>query len=289
MKPMFRFGSLIILILTCLTACSRSGIYRSGGESAEKPYELGQAITMEALTPFSASYMDRLKTKYQLETFISETGSQFETVQAVSGWVSGLWEHDGGNTPSKNDPMTILDEVTEEGQRFRCVEYGTVIYGCLNALGIPSRPLNLKTEDVETRESGAGHVVTEVYLEDLNKWIFVDGQWGMIPVLNDVPLNGLEFSEALKEKEKLGNSLDVICLLPESGVEKEEYFRWIEEYLYFFDFTYWQEDSKGKQKATKVMLTPEGVKNPKIFQVKYNLNIDIYTHSAEDFYPPVRK
>lgn len=111
----------------------------------------------------------------------------------------------------------------------------------------------------------------------------------MIPVLNDVPLNGLEFSEALKEKEKLSDSLDVICLLPENGVGREEYFQWIEEYLYFFDFTYWQETAGGKLKRTSVMLTPEGVENPKVFQVKYDLKIDIYTHSAEDFYPAVSK
>lgn len=47
--------------------------------------------------------------------------------------------------------------------------------GCLSTLGFTGRVISLKSEDEETRESGAGHVATEVYSKEYNKWVFVDG------------------------------------------------------------------------------------------------------------------
>lgn len=44
------------------------------------------------------------------------------------------------------------------------------------ALGFESRELRLKTQDVKTGELGAGHVGSEVYLDDIGKWIFIDRQ-----------------------------------------------------------------------------------------------------------------
>lgn len=280
---------LVLSILSFSIGCSAYQNCDFVLENTSYSYASEHALDIAALSPYNDDYLNRLKAKYHLEDLVSNTDSDFEKVQTIAKWVTGLWEHDGWNTPTKNDPLSILDEVTENGQQFRCVEYGTVIYGCLTALGVPARILGLKTEDVETREYGAGHVVAEIYLKDLNKWIFVDGQWGMIPILNNTPLDGVEFAQALKEKDALADSLDVINLLPERNDDKEQYFQWIEEYLYFFDFTYWQRDTNENLSGKSIMLTPIDAEDPKVFQINYTLGIDTYTHSVVDFYPVVNK
>jgi hypothetical protein len=102
--------------------------------------------------------MVKLRKIYSLEELVSQAVDDYEQLRLILAWVQKRWEHHGDNTPSKSDPLTILKEVSE-GKRFRCVEYAIVLAGCTRSLGMPSRRLALKRSDVETAESGAGHVV----------------------------------------------------------------------------------------------------------------------------------
>ena len=133
-------------------------------------------------------YLAELRATWSLERLRGPT--DLDTVRAVNGWVSSLWQHDGDSVPKQSDPASILAEV-RQGGRFRCVEYAIVVKGRLSALGIPSRVLGLMTSDVETRRSGAGHVVAEAYLRDRRAWVMVDGQWNAMPFLRGAPLSEL--------------------------------------------------------------------------------------------------
>jgi len=97
-------------------------------------------------------------------------------------WTNKRWEHSGNNTPKESDAISILKEA-ETGKKFRCVEYAIVLSSALKSIGIPARTLGLKTKDVDKTRYGAGHVVTEAYLTDFNKWIFLDGQMNYAPFL----------------------------------------------------------------------------------------------------------
>ena len=48
--------------------------------------------------------------------------------------------------------------------------------------------VGLRRADVETAEVGAGHVVGEIYLADIKKWVMADAQFGFIPMANAKPL-----------------------------------------------------------------------------------------------------
>lgn len=218
---------------------------------------------------YSDSYLQTLRTEFQLEALVEDCTSDLERVQVIAHWVYNLWDHDGDNAPAERHPLFILREV-QKGERFRCVEYGVVISGSLQALGIPARHLSLKTADVETRSSGAGHVVTEAYLRDLNKWVFIDGQWNVIPFLNGIPLNAVELQRALANNEK---GLD----LGLKAAQSIFYRRWIAPYLYYFDV--W---ANGQH----IMLGPSGVEAPTVFQGKSPINVSIYTHDPSLFYTP---
>ncbi|QSX04995.1 transglutaminase domain-containing protein [Sedimentibacter sp. zth1] len=275
----------IFLIITiCFTCCSCS----NGTSSTEMRYTQDEYNIMENVQwcPYSDEYLVMLRSKYKLDSIILGCNTDFEKVQAITKWVSELWEHDGNNQPEKSDPIYILDQVIEKGKRYRCVEYSVVVYGCLNALGIPTRNVGLKTFDVETREYGAGHIVVEAYLKDYDKWVFIDGQFGIIPMKGDLPLNGVEFALSLGNLDKNLNLIRVGKSY--SDMTDEAYYKWVYQYLYYFDVGFYKSDSNGNRVCTRVMLVPVGADKPTIFQIKYPLSIDIFTTSEKAFYPSIK-
>lgn len=222
------------------------------------------------------AYLKRLRDEYALEGVVAGVRDDYAKVRAVSRWVRSRWEHNGQNEPQKPDPISILREASE-GKRFRCVEYAVVLSAALNAVGVPARVLALKTEDVETRESGAGHVVAEAYLADREKWVMVDGQFDVIPTLKGKPLNAVELQRALARGEK---RLGVDSL---SGASAEKYFAWVAQYLFYFD-TKFDSRYEGAQTNLSLMLVPVGAKQPTVFQRKWPLRV-VYTSSLRAFYP----
>ena len=64
--------------------------------------------------------------------------------------------------------------------------------------GIMGRVLYLRTEDVENRKVGAGHVVVESFSEIHKKWIMLDPQNNAYAEAEGIPLNALELGITLK-------------------------------------------------------------------------------------------
>ncbi len=168
------------------------------------------------------------------------------------------------------------------------MEYAIVTAACARAYGMPSRVLGLKRADAETAESGAGHVVAEVWIPQFNKWVIVDGQFGVIPELRGEPLNAVEFQRALAENTK------ELTLRSVHERDKYAYFDWIYPYLFYFDFN---EDQRFFGKAfenesrrydpigRKIMLVPQGAANPKVFQKKTPIKSCVYVSKPSTFYP----
>lgn len=257
---------LCLLLVMILCACGR-----------QESRDVDISRTSVSWCPYSEDYLTKLRDTYELENLIENCTSDFEKVRAVTMWVSGLWEHDGENVPEQNDPMYILDQVIHYGQQYRCVEYGIVISGCLNALGIECRQINLKTKEVEETEFGAGHVGSEAYLADSDKWVFIDGQWGAIPMSGDNPLSAYEFGEAVRAKDK---ALHVDWVNNVYQASDSDYFKWIEPYLFYLDSFFI--DASGQEKS--IMFVPKGGKNVTVFQRKYKLQIDYYVRDVDVFY-----
>jgi hypothetical protein len=227
------------------------------------------------------SYLDSLKSKYPINIEGSKT--QIEKVLIILNWTRTQWEHKGDVSPKKNDAISILDEV-KEGGRFPCFAYGIVLASQLKVAGFKSRVIYLKTKDIATSMQGGGHVATEVFIDKLQKWVFVDGQFNIMPFLNNVPLNAVELQNAIKTDFK---NLEYRSL---DKIDKMNYTNFVQEYLFYFDCSFDQRESiiternrvKGKQ---KLMLVPVGTENPSKMMV-WNLKIDDceYTNSISDFY-----
>lgn len=231
----------------------------------------------------NSPYMTELRSKYPIDSIANLETTSIGKVRRIASWVHGLWEHNGWNEPEKSDAISILEEV-KNGKQFRCVEYGIVTAAALNSIGIKSRPLGLKTQDVETRKLGAGHVTMEAYLPDLQKWVMIDSQFDAIPHIGDTPLNAVELQEAIT------TGADVQFWSGDEGFSAGQYSAWIYPYLYYFDVKFDnRENVKGSDRKTieghrSLMLVPKGAKNPTVFQVSNPITYCIYSPNLLDFY-----
>lgn len=222
-------------------------------------------------------YLTTLRTTYALDDVVGGKSSDLEKVQTMCTWVHNRWAHNGRNRAKKADPLSILRNAAL-GQEFQCIEYSIVLSGVLTSLGIPTRTVYLKTADVETRRDGAGHVVAEAWLRDRQKWVMLDGQWDVVPMLNNTPLNAVEFQQAL------ATNAPGLRIETASETKQKGYFNWIEPYLYYFDTVL---DSRFGVNAppSGLMLVPVGAKCPTVFQHDTPIRRMRYTNSVTTFYP----
>jgi hypothetical protein len=226
-----------------------------------------------------------LRKSYSISSLVKDDESELEKVKTILDWTSKQWQHNGNNKPEKGDAISILEEA-RNGKNFRCVEYGIVATAAINSVGIPARVLGLKSKDVEKVKYGAGHVVGEVYLQEFNKWIFIDPQWNILVSKNGIPLNGIELQQAIVSKDNSIEFMNKNGLLSEN--EKSRYVKWIGKYLFYFNISFDNRyDIDEKQRIAEkrqLMLVPVGADKPEVFQRDYPIDYCIYTHSLKDFY-----
>lgn len=227
------------------------------------------------------SYLDSLKSKYPINLKNSKT--QIDKVLTILNWTRSQWEHRGDVSPKKNDAISILDEV-KEGGRFPCFAYGYVLASQLKVSGFKSRVIYLKTKDIATSMRGGGHVATEVFIDELQKWVFVDAQFNAMPFLNNTPLNAVELQNAIRTDF---NKLEFRSL---GKVDKMSYINFVLPYLFYFDCSFDQREDVMTERNSvngkrSLMLVPLGTENP-TFMLVWNSKIDYceYTNSMSDFY-----
>ncbi len=254
-------------------------------------YDMQKYITDKSEVNFDFEYPDtrdqifsELRNIVKINLITEE--NEIEKVKIIAGYVHNLFQHNGNNKPSSFNPITIINEV-KLGKSFRCVEYSYLTTALLWAYNIPARIVGLKTKDMETRETSAGHVVMEFYSTEYNKWIMVDTQEGILFKSGNTYLSSLEL------ENNINQNINIEFILVNNSnfstvKDSEQYINWIKEYLYFYDtplrinFTEIITDA-DRLNAKKVMLIPLGIKNPKVFQKIFPINA-IYTHSILDFY-----
>lgn len=117
------------------------------------------------------------------------------TALLLLDWVTRRWKHANAHVESQ-DSVEVLERV-DAGERFACVEYSIVLSQALNACGIPARRVNLRTADHHTGVA-KGHVVSEAWIDDFNRWVLLDGQNGAWWGEPGHPLGVLELHDRLR-------------------------------------------------------------------------------------------
>jgi hypothetical protein len=109
----------------------------------------------------------------------------WDTARALLEWATSYWEHANDHVDNA-DAIEVLDRA-DAGERFACVEYSVLLSQSLNALGIPARRVELLMRDQHVG-FGRGHVVSEAWIDDLARWVVLDGQNGAWWGTADEPL-----------------------------------------------------------------------------------------------------
>lgn len=277
----------ILILLWVLNACSASHL-----ASSKKSHDIQFTDTTENgdynfvyQSTENSPELNTMKTLYRLDSVADMGKSEYEQILHLLRWTNSRWKHNGSNQPSKSDALTILKEA-ETGKKFRCVEYGIVLKSVLACNGFKARTLGLKIKEVEVTRSGAGHVLTEVWSDQYDKWFMLDAQFNLIPTLDGQPLNAVEFQNAIAQNKDF-KLVDIDGDV--SNKRQKQYLRFISDYLYYFDFRF---DQRGVEYDSLVkvndkivlMLVPDGAKKPVKFQRQFDMNYLEYTSSLKDFY-----
>lgn len=178
--------------------------------------------------------MERLRTKYQLDTLRTPERTELDVQIAALNWVHHRWKHNPLNIAPRPDALEILDS-TDAGATYRCAEYAEVLSQVLQALGYPARVVELHSKGVSFGLAKA-HVATEVWNNDLRKWIYVDAQTNAMWKHSNIPLNAAEIRDMIMDKRL--DSLQMYVFpsrwLPTDQVKPGEWLRYF--YFLFFRF-----------------------------------------------------
>ncbi|MCL6452667.1 MAG: transglutaminase-like domain-containing protein [Alicyclobacillus sp.] len=116
----------------------------------------------------------RLRDELQLEEICGE-GSQWDRLRRLTTWVHQEIRHDGSSTfQHAPETLRILEVCRAENRGVNCRLLATVLNELCLALGWRSRFVTCLPMGEDFRDC---HVVTSVYVEAWEKWVFVDPTW----------------------------------------------------------------------------------------------------------------
>lgn len=213
--------------------------------------------------------------EYVLSNISLKSEEEPEIYFELMEWVSNQWEHNGWHVaPDSLNSLGILKSAKYDGQEYRCVEYGSVLHDVLTSFGCVARQVGIKNKDADYGGAGMGHVATEVWSNNYNKWIFLDPQFGIYTKHDDVPLNiydiyKLKSNDQFKEIHFMKNGELVV---------EEDYSQFLYNYLGYVDMFV-----KDNGLNYTLSLKLEGNKNYMAFQGFPTGNI-VFTTDVEKFY-----
>ena len=185
----------------------------------------GNHSPIEFTYDFQAKEFEELKEKYKIQE-IAGNGSEIEKVINLLQWCNQNVLHNGGTKDVEFIPKTslaILDYSFGKGREYGvyCRLQAIVLTECCLALGIKSRILHCLPYSPYDFES---HVVSMVYINELNKWILVD------------PTNNRYFLDEnntilspLEARERLGKNLFIKC-----NMEDDSYKKYMAKNMFYF-------------------------------------------------------
>ncbi|WP_425616561.1 transglutaminase-like domain-containing protein [Anatilimnocola sp. NA78] len=157
----------------------------------------------ERYSPFPFESLDhprlqQLRQQYQLDDVVKGCQTDLERMAKLAVWSSQLWTkgHLSEAYP-KWDALEILQkhaDGTPVGGF--CQQYNLVFLQACESLGMPGRCVSIGSGD-HGLKIRSGHEVVEIWSNELNQWIYVDGQaaWYFVDQATRRPLSLLELRE----------------------------------------------------------------------------------------------
>ncbi|WP_042272349.1 transglutaminase domain-containing protein [[Clostridium] dakarense] len=185
-------------------------------------------------------------------------------------WVSSCWKHDGVNEAGNISSLEILKRASK-GESFRCVEYAKVTKDVLLSLGYIARDISIQSEDVDYGGFGKSHVVTEVWSNELRKWIFLDAQLNCYATINNIAVSYYEIFKNF-------NETSFVFLGDKPKISDKNYRDFIKNY-----FGYMNVNCVVNGMKYKLYLYLNGTRELMAFQAMQLSNV-VFTKKVEDLY-----
>jgi hypothetical protein len=127
-----------------------------------------------------------LRQRYGLDDVVVGASSDLQRVVRLRDWVKSRWDHEQPIAMPPWDALCMFERAEKNIEYFFCVHYSVAFMQCCLSLGIPARLLNLHQgippagfDRQRAVFEGSdlpvfGHVVNEMWLDDLGRWVLVD-------------------------------------------------------------------------------------------------------------------
>ncbi len=228
---------------------------------------------------YHRSLRSYLKGEHTLD-LSSDPGAQFQ----IAAWVHGHIAHDSFNTAlDEATTLEILQRATS-GERFSCADFSNVLKDLLGAFGFVSRVVSLQSPNIAYGSLGSGHVANEFWSNTLDKWIFVDAQWGLYARHRGRPLNFYEIAKRRQagkfgEVEFLPVSLGATSDPKKLKQKIREYRAFLKDYFGFLSTRY-----RYVEQTVNMVLPIEGRSLPLTFQGLGRNGQMLITDPAEHYF-----
>ncbi len=138
-----------------------------------KLYDPNDAVEVPAFTYQDASdpHLQELRKAFHLDS-IAGSGDEVSKVLNLLHWVHDLVPHDGNHeNPTVRNAMSMIHECKRDERGLNCRGLAIVLNECYLPLGIKSRFVTCMPKDSIFDDC---HVINMVYINSLQKWIWVD-------------------------------------------------------------------------------------------------------------------
>jgi hypothetical protein len=138
--------------------------------------------------------LTELRSQYELNEVIAPGKDEFEKQVLLMCWVRKQIR--GGNPGSLGGLRNALEilERTKNGQRFFCVQCGSVFVSAAASTGWVSRSLALRRPD-NIGGSSSEHTSTEIWSNQYRKWVMFDPTFALYVEKGGIPLSAYELRQ----------------------------------------------------------------------------------------------
>ena len=197
---------------------------------------------------------------FQLDTLYDETASTWEKTLAIARFVATNIPHANQTIqPEKRNAIYLWEYTKNTEPAFNCRLHSIMMFELLSSVGIEATYITCMPEDCNDNDC---HVVNQVWLPELGKWVMIDSDSGGF-YATDGDGNLLSLQE-MRELYIQGKPILYHPQFAEAGSSDSWYYDYMAKNTYWFSswetIHFDQEPSAGKDAGRYIHLVPKGFK-----------------------------
>lgn len=149
--------------------------------------------------PYQHPSLQSLRRQHKLDELVSGAADEMELITRLAKWSSGLWQkgHLGEAYPAWDAAAILAPHRDGQPVGGFCQQYNLVFLQACQSFGLPGRAVSISQAANGDGVPGSGHEVVEIWSNQHQKWIYVDGNcaWYAIDSEHGVPLSLWELRE----------------------------------------------------------------------------------------------